>query len=183
MMRFCLLERQGDPSTINESVTREIEELVKLDIEALPIETISRSLFDADPGSLFLALYRCFEAIYSVRACKKLGHSLGLSKPWQEISRSLEEDLSWRPREQSSLATLLAPVTPGTLDAIFKAIGSDGAVPTNDKVASAVYDLRNQLVHFRPGMQLKSMKSDLNWSDLYIGMIAALRETYLAIEK
>jgi hypothetical protein len=182
VIRFCLLEKQGDPSTIDEAVTREIEGLVKLGIEALPIETISRSLFDADPGSLFLALYRCFEAIYSVRACKNLGNSLGLSIPWQEISQSLEVELSWRPREQSSLATLLAPVKPDTLAAILKAVGPNEAEPTNDNVARVVYNLRNRLVHFRPGMQLDTERNDINWSDLYIGMIAALKETYLAIE-
>ena len=183
VIRFCLLEKQGDPSTIDGTAPREIERLIKLDIEALPIATISRSLFDADPGSLFLALYRCFEAIYSVRACKKLGNSLGLSKTWQEISKSLEVDLSWRPRELPSLSTLLAPVKPDTLAEILQAIGLNEVEPTNEKVASAIYDLRNRLVHFRPGMQLDSPNSVLNWSGLYKGMIAALEETYLAIEK
>ena len=130
-----------------------------------------------------MALYRCFEAIYSVRACNKLGHSLGLSKPWQEISRTLEVDLSWRPREQPSLSTLLVPVKSDTLAEILQAIGLNETEPTSEKVASAIYDLRNRLVHFRPGMQLKPAKGDLNWSGLYKGMIAALEETYLAIEK
>ena len=112
-----------------------------------------------------------------------MGHSLGLSKPWQEISRTLEVDLSWRPREQPSLSTLLVPVKSDTLAEILQAIGLNETEPTSEKVASAIYDLRNRLVHFRPGMQLKPAKGDLNWSGLYKGMIAALEETYLAIEK
>src|SRR5437868_13171482 len=54
---------------------------------------LCRSLFDADPAALFLALYRCLEALYAYSASTKLIGEFGLDRSWTEVAVALEKQL------------------------------------------------------------------------------------------
>jgi hypothetical protein len=101
---------------------------------------------------MFLALYRCIESLYAYSSAQKIISDLNLTHNWGEVAVALEDHLGWHPREESSLGELLINAARGDLEDIFRSTGEK--VPEIGDLASAtgrrIYQLRNNLVHFRP---------------------------------
>src|SRR4051812_23191494 len=94
-----------------------------LDLLNIPYQTLCRSIFDADPEAMFLALYRCIEALYSFSSAQALIESLKLNVSWPDLAASLEEKIGWYPREESSLTALMKYASRYDLLSIFEALG------------------------------------------------------------
>lgn len=136
-----------------DSRLRETLELIAaLSPVAIPYRTLCRSIFDTDPSALFMALYRCLEALYAYSHTTKLMDQLKIPGRWTDVAQVLEETLSWRPREEPSLGNLLRHAVPDDLRAILEAIGESRSDEGDIfKIATKrVYSLRNKLVHYRP---------------------------------
>jgi hypothetical protein len=167
--KLCLEEALSSASWIDASLGRDLNLLYSLDLLEVPFHLLSRALFDVDPASLFLALYRSVEFLYVYTSAQKLKATLSLSQDWATIGAALEEDLGWYPREANSLQLLLDFADPSDLAMVVEAISGS---PT-DKDASnlsitagrLIYNLRNSIVHFRP-MQRQLDRDTIDWQKL-----------------
>lgn len=179
---ICLAEIPAMDTWIDESTTKAMAALTDLSALGLPYQILCRSLFDTDPAGLFLALYRCLEALYAYTASTKVAAAFGLSGSWQNVAVVLEREIGWRPREEESLAGLFAKSRPETLKDIFDSLGETR--PEGDTVAAAAakrtYKLRNSLVHYRPIHH--SVEHDgIKWNDLCVALSLVIREVYFDI--
>jgi hypothetical protein len=170
--KLCLDEAVCGESWIGQELGRELNLLFSLDLLEIPYDILSRSLFDFDPASLFLALYRSIEFLYVYTSAIKLKFNLGLKQDWSTIGAALEEDLGWFPREAASLQSLLALANDRDLAELCTAI--NGSVPMEDSglamiSGKLIYSLRNSIVHFRPAhRQLNRERVD--WAGLCSAM-------------
>lgn len=180
---FCLEESRNAGLWIDDDFAATLKAICDLELISIPYRTLCRSIFDADPSAMFLALYRCMEALYAYSSARKIIQALELSSRWDEVAVALEEQLEWHPREETSLAALLGRANQKDLEKVFLALGE--ALPTGnvDIAASAsrrIYRLRNSLVHFRP-MHHKIDHSLTDWNRLCECMATMVWDIYSGI--
>lgn len=166
---------------INQSLEDELALLGEQRIAGLPYEFLLRAVFDLNPTSLFLALYRCLEATYAYTKASELAESLGINKPWVEVARALGNTLSWYPRHDHSLAALLAmpTVLHSDLEALAVALNrNQGADAISTRVAEGVRELRNSLVHYGPTTRQISILND-DWNELCIPLARVVGRVFV----
>ena len=177
--KLCLSEYLAGEGRLNSALGDELEALSDLGPAAVPYKTLCRSIFDADPGALFLALYRCLEAIYSYTSAMKVKNALQLQHSWSELAVVLEDELGWHPHEETSLTSLMRHGLDLDLLAIMTAL--DEPVPDNADlpalVARKIYRLRNSLVHYRPAQHTLNY-ADINWGPLCAALASMVCFTY-----
>jgi len=110
-------------SWIESDLARTLRLIGELDPNKIPYRVLCRSIFDADPTSFFLALYRCLEALYAFSGARRLIDSLGMTAPWANVAAALETELGWYPREENSLTQLLGMAAIQDLQAISALLG------------------------------------------------------------
>ena len=170
---LCLEECAIGDSWISQDLSDALRELTDDREIGLPYEVLARSVFDQDPGSLYLALYRCIEALYGYRACSKLAANLATELAmheaisWRVLAERLNEDLGWYPKEAAALNDLLALCDHEILDRVLNCFEE---TPSEDSVRAAVcgrrvYRLRNSLVHFRPGQEAVESQT-VKWEEV-----------------
>lgn len=152
-------------SWINNDLASELLALTGLNIPSLPYDAISRSIFDLDPRSLYMALYRCIEATYAYESCRKLLSRLSLSAPWLDLAVALESEVGWHPKEASSLNLVLRYALKKDLEEVCQCLSVDSMGDLHVTAGRAIYRLRNQIVHFRPGGEPVNVDS-INWNRL-----------------
>jgi hypothetical protein len=175
---ICLSGRRPE-QWIDEHLAQVLNSVLQLSAASIPYETLCRSILDMDPGALFLALYRCLEALYALTLTQQLMAAVQISKPWAEMAQTLEETLGWYPREEPSLEALLERAAPEHLQAVMAASGE--TIPDNARsaqcVARRVYKLRNALVHYRPFHRKFSFKG-VDWNRLCEAMVLLVFHVY-----
>ncbi|WP_325919381.1 hypothetical protein [Pseudomonas frederiksbergensis] len=148
---ICLADRIRAGAWIDAQFRANLELIADLSPIAIPYRILCRSLFDTDPSAVFLALYRCLEALYAYSQTSELMGKLGMQMEWNHVARVLEETLSWRPREEPSLGVLLQQAVSDDLRLMLSALGV--ALPVNADLVNyatkQMYQLRNSLVHYR----------------------------------
>jgi len=168
---------------IEEDTTETLKTLTDLSELGLPYQILCRALFDADPAGLFLALYRCLEAIYAFAASTRIASALGFTGPWKTVAIVLEQQIGWRPREESSLAELFAKSTEVHLCDIFECFGDqrpDIGENLAEMSAKKTYKLRNHLVHYRPIHHTFEHK-DIQWNNLCITLSKIILDVYYSV--
>ena len=149
---LCLSATSRGMLWMNSRLRETLTLIAELSPVAIPYRTLCRSIFDTDPSALFMALYRCLEALYAYSHTTNLINRLGIEESWSNLAQILEETLSWRPREEQSLGVLLRHAVPSDLRAILLAMGErdleDGDIV--NRATKRIYYLRNSLVHYRP---------------------------------
>jgi hypothetical protein len=164
---LCLSDTSRGTLWMNSRLRETLRLIAELSPIAIPYRTLCRSIFDTDPSAVFMALYRCLEALYAYSHTTKLMSRLGIQEPWSDVAQVLEETLSWRPREEPSLGTLLRYAVSDDLRAILAAMGdsiSEEADVVN-RATKRIYNLRNSLVHYRPFQQNFQLEA-VNWNQL-----------------
>lgn len=148
---ICLADRIRAGAWIDKQFRANLELIADLSPVAIPYRILCRSLFDTDPSAVFLALYRCLEALYAYSQTSELMGKLGMSMEWNHVARVLEETLSWHPREEPSLGVLLQQAVSDDLRLLLSALGV--VLPANADLVNfttkQMYQLRNSLVHYR----------------------------------
>lgn len=179
---ICLGEVPGMDTWIEESTTEALRALTDLSALGLPYQILCRSLFDTDPAGLFLALYRCLEALYAYNASTKVATALGFSGAWHEVAVALEREIGWRPREEDSLAGLYARSNRATLTDVCDCL--EGTTPNDETVvataAKRTYKLRNCLVHYRPIHHTVEL-SGIDWNKLCAALTQIIGEVYFDV--
>ncbi|MDB6454464.1 hypothetical protein [Falsirhodobacter sp. 20TX0035] len=176
---ICLEETIATGSWISQNLFESLTTMSELDSTRIPYSVLCRSIFDHDQSSLFLAMYRCIEALYSYTATISLMASLGIKSNWKTVSKQLELDLKWHPREDAALQGLFKKVGRKEIDDISSAIFVE-AEPKDTyvaRVARAVYDLRNKTVHYRPVHQEADIQ-DIDWGKLCSAMSCVILDVY-----
>jgi hypothetical protein len=152
-------------SWIEDALAGELVSLTDLDVPALPYGAIVESMFDADPRSLYMALYRCIEATYAFETSRRLVDDLKLSVTWVEMAEALADVAGWRPQEASSLNIVLGNALEQDLlevcQCLHVSVGNDVAA----SAGKAIYSLRNRIVHYRPGTERVEVES-VPWNTL-----------------
>lgn len=149
---LCLSTAGRGAQWMNSRLRETLTLIAELSPVAIPYRTLCRSIFDIDPSAVFMALYRCLEALYAYSHTTKLMGRLGIQEPWSDVAQVLEETLSWRPREEQSLGTLLRYAVSDDLRAILAAMGEDISDEGDvlNRATKKIYNLRSSLVHYRP---------------------------------
>ncbi len=148
---ICLADGVRSGTWMDKGLKSNLQLIAELSPIAIPYRILCRSLFDTDPSAVFLALYRCLEALYAYSHTTDLILKLKMNHEWDHVARILEETLSWRPREEPSLGALLQRAVSVDLRAMIDALG-ETFPPGADLVSFAtkkMYNLRNSLVHYR----------------------------------
>jgi hypothetical protein len=180
---LCVDESRQGETWIEDDFAQTLRSIAELKSPNVPYRTLCRSIFDADPAAMFLALYRCIEALYAYSSAQNIIRSLHLSIDWTEVAVVLEDELGWHPREESSLASLLSKAHKSDLEGIFRAM--DKTVPgrRSDLAASTarvIYKLRNELVHFRPAHHRVDY-SEVEWNRLCIATATLVWHLYTEV--
>jgi hypothetical protein len=181
---ICLADRRRIEQWIDEQLATILNMITELSPAYIPYEILCRSVLDMDPSALFLALYRCLEALYAHTQTQRLMTALEISKPWAEMAETLEAALGWYPREEPSLEALLAHAVAEDLQAIAAALND--TIPAEARsepyVAKRIYQLRNALVHYRPFHQKFPFK-EVDWNRLCEAMALLVFHIYGEINK
>lgn len=151
-LMICAEECRQGGSWVESSLAEELVSLTDLNIPSMPYPAICRSMFDADPRSLFMALYRCLEATYAYESSRRLVERLAVGIAWQDMANALEREVGWRPQEASSLNLVLQYAINSDLEELCACLRVEPGSDLRSSAGKAVYSLRNGIVHYRPGM-------------------------------
>jgi hypothetical protein len=180
----CVEAAFASETWIERDLADHLIHLTRLSSVGLPFQTLCRSVFDTDPASLFLALYRCLEALYAFQSAKKLMNALGVQMQWALVARVVEAELGWRPKEEDSLQTLIAMAEEPDVEAVFENLGVSPPVEANaslrDAAAKRIYKLRNVLVHYRP-IHHAEEHSSVSWNDLCCTLCRIIGSVYATV--
>jgi len=181
---ICLRDRRRIDQWIDQQLADILNVVAELSPASIPYETLCRSVLEMDPSALFLALYRCLEALYAHTQTQRLMTALGISKPWTEMAETLEGTLGWYPREEPSLEALLGHALLEDLQAVVSALNDtipDNARSAPSYVARKIYQLRNALVHYRP-FHHSFPFNEVNWNRLCEAMALLVLHIYGATQ-
>lgn len=178
-IRVASHEARLNGSWIEEGLERAIDRLLSGNCDGMPLRWLLRGVFDLDPRGLFLALYRCLEALYARNQVTRLKGALGLQGDWRQISVDLQEHLTWRPREAQSIASVLAESESELLSRLYVSLGYEGDVPDDcsQRCAKGVYEIRNNLVHFSAGSD-DDFGSGFDWNSLSLSLCDVIGSVY-----
>lgn len=165
---------------MSSNLLNDLKALSDLGLE-LPFRNLVRSLSDSDPSSLFLSLYRCLEATYAYKICRKLVNDLALELSWIEMYKIMDVQAKWRPRELDSLEYILSKGSKNDHISVLKAITLSNK--TNPKKsADLIYELRNALVHFKPYQSIDDIYENVDWDKLCRAMAGYICDIYQEIK-
>lgn len=176
-LMICSEECMRGGSWIEEELAKSIVALADLSIPRMPYAALCRSIFDADPRSLFMALYRCVEATYSHQSSRKLIKRLSLDIPWHSMAEALEDEIGWHPQEAASLNLVLRNTSDEDLAAICGCLRVDVGKDVQVSAGRAIYTLRNSIVHFRPGTKEIPI-DEIDWNQLCCLMINVVFDVF-----
>jgi len=89
----------------------------------------------------------------------------------------LDQKLSWRPREASSLEVVLRHASETDLRKVVGAFGKEGGDDAARSAASSIYGLRNKTVHF--GASLDSVDiSDYDWNAVCCALVGVVYDVF-----
>lgn len=180
-LKLCLDECASGDSWIEPELADTLAGVCDLSGLNLPYETLCRSVFDTDPSAMFLALYRCIEAVYAYSGATRVAKALKLTVPWDDVAVALEEQIGWHAREDGALAALMQYTVEHDQKKLFQGLGetapSGGTKPLSQYAAERIYALRNGLVHYRPTHR-KIDYANVNWNIVCSAVAAMVCHMY-----
>lgn len=162
---LCIEECRYGESWIGDKLADDLLCVTDLSISSFPYRALCRSVIDLDPQALFLALYRCVEATYAYETCRKVVDSLGIGAQWHQLAEVLEDEVGWHPQEATSLNVVLNYADRSDLMEICACLGSTPTGDPQNAAGRAIYRLRNEIVHYRPGIREVRVE-EIDWNEL-----------------
>ena len=176
-LMLCVEECRRGGSWIEEGFAKELISLADLSITALPYDALCRSMFDADPRTLFMALYRCLEATYAYESCRRLTNTLGLGTTWYDLAAALEAEVGWHPHEAASLNVVLAYAADEDLLGLCQCLEAQVGNDLQVSAGRAIYRLRNHIVHYRPGQDDIDVEA-IDWNLLCARLVGIVKSVF-----
>ncbi|HCI6872178.1 hypothetical protein [Klebsiella variicola] len=171
----------------------ELRDLFETGSAHLPFRNIINGMIAISWDVLFLQLYRCIEQLYAQPKTEELRNNSQLNQTTHslvDIAEFLETYLAWRPKEEEALQKLFVRAEESISFELGMAMGLITKI-NNDEyllngkpvsnpcapVASAVYKLRNSIVHYRPSHDLVDFNDD-KWNSIVCGMVKVIKKLY-----
>ena len=173
----------GHPLELDSTLRLRLLTLFEAGADTIPFGLPLQGLLSYSWPSFFLDLYRCLEQLYTALKLKDLVEKIPHKGSLAELAYLLEEELSWRPKEQDALASILDLSSDDTRSKILSAFKFDIAELTeysSSKCAKSIYKLRNSHVHFRPAMKAEPKPHD-QWNEIVMAMCDAVDDVYEAL--
>lgn len=165
----CFIRSYGEgPLDLSEKTLQKIEDLFENSQGTFPLKILLQGLMSFSWDGFFLELYRCLENLYPIHRLRSLLPLIPSAESLHQLSEILEDNLSWRPREDESLQRTLAPLPPDLLrraQSCFQCTGISKEDNASTQVAKSIYKLRNSIVHYRESQKVDRSK-DLVWDDV-----------------
>jgi hypothetical protein len=168
--------RNGE-SWIDETLADDLATLADLNVSHFPYDALCRSIFDWDPRSLYMALYRCLEATYAYESCRKLVTSLNLAQDWHELAAALDTEVGWHPQQAASLNLVLQYALEDDLQAVCDCLGAVDDTDLRTRAGRAIYRLRNRIVHYDPQASSHAL-GDGDWNELCRRMVGIVLHVF-----
>jgi len=145
----------------------------------IPFQLVLQGILSFSWASLYLEIYRCIENMYPYARIKKLTENWPPHSSLRDIAILLEKELSWRPREEEALASIIRQCSGAASQKLLQSFNmqSDSIVDPSAAAARLVYATRNELVHFRPREETAS-RDDAIWDRQVCALIDCLEEVY-----
>ncbi len=144
----------------------------------IPFHLVLYSYLASHYKHCFLELYRCIEKLYPVAALKKLQESVGLQTLCSfELAGIIEDTISWRPNEESSLELLLSEADSRVISEFRKTQSEVGGQYKDSKTSKFIYRIRNSNVHFRSALEELDF-NDEQWNTLLRSMLKLIADLY-----
>ena len=175
--KFAVAESAYGGGWIGEALLSDLLAIASISANSFPYEAISRAVFDTDPRNLYLALYRCLEATYAYKTSEELAKALGLSIAWSELAVKLDQNLSWRPREASSLQVVLRHASDADLRKMVASLGNEAGEDLARSAASSIYNLRNRIVHFGAALDSVDITS-YDWNAVCSALVGVVYDVF-----
>jgi len=172
------------PIALSEATLRAASQLFSSGSEYIPYQNVLQGVLSIYWGGLFVDLYRCVEQLYAVPRLLDLTKVWASDRSIAELADLLDKRLTWRPREEESLAKVIAGCPPATAAKLVSAFGGKleaTSIPA-EIAARYVYNMRNGLVHFRGDTRIVQ-PVDEEWDQIVLAMIELVSETYAAFGK
>jgi hypothetical protein len=178
-LSFSAEESRHGGSWIEHKLADSLLGLAQENVESLPYNELCRSTLDLDPRSLFMSLYRCIEATYAHDKASKLKIALSVNLSWHEIAATLENEMSWRPLEATSLNVVLSHAPEADLREVCDCLGVNLMQDTDLRSATgkAIYQLRNRIVHYRPAHTPIDFDA-INWNRLCVALVSIASDVF-----
>lgn len=164
----------------------ELVDLFESGPDCVPFEIVLRGCVSSSWAALFLEIYRCVEHIFAAPHLRALATSWPACGSLKDMALVLEEKLSWRPSELSSLERLLKEIDKESVTHLLRCFPSapteiDDDSPFN-ACARRIYKLRNSIVHFRPAHEEEGYE-DEKWNDLITCFVVIVKDLYEKVGK
>jgi len=181
----------NSPLHLEGASIKKLEEIFLQGNEFIPYINIIHGMNSLSWESFYLQLYRCIEQLYAQHRVDLLKTQLAIlnKESIKDIATYLEKSLSWRPKEEESIQELFTKTSSIHIKELGFALGiikyenneytfngsseSDASKP----VAREAYQLRNNIVHFRP-LNMSKKYDDQAWNILIRAMLGIIKDLY-----
>ncbi|MBC3449902.1 hypothetical protein HU745_02445 [Pseudomonas mosselii] len=170
----------GRPLDLGSTLQAKFVEMFESGSDTVPYHLVLQSILSYRWSDMYLDLYRCLEQLYSAPRLMDLATRIRHEGTLAELASILEDTLTWRPKEEEALASILNKITPGTRLAILQVFTEAMEVlpeSSERKCAKHIYRLRNEHVHYRPAMKAGQRDSSA-WARIVFVMCDAVLELY-----
>lgn len=147
----------------------------------IPYQNLLQGLMAISWEQLFLETYRCLEQLFAEPRVAALRGQWQSKLSLRELSAMIERHLAWRPKEDDALGKIIGCCDGSCISALCNAFGMneplEGLPLQAERASRKVYDLRNNVVHYRP-IHETIQKTDAEWDSVVSALIDVVNQVY-----
>lgn len=113
----------------------------------IPYHNVALALLANQWNHIFLESYRCIEHLFHIIKLEPFYNILHTSLTLTEVSREIEDKISWKPNEESAIEDIFKEIEPLHIAADLKIIKDKSN--SNMKIGKWYYRQRNAIAHYR----------------------------------
>lgn len=150
---------------------------------AIPYDNLLQCCYSVSWKHAFLEMYRCVERLYPIPLLDKLHSEMGLDPEHfslLKLGKTLEDILSWRPLEESSVKKIIE-ASPKETKSLLKEVKDSMPRTKSYALEKWFYGIRNNIVHFRAATPIIEMSDD-NWDELIRATLRMIEYWYKRYE-
>ncbi len=145
-------------------------------VSNIPYENLLLSLTAIHWKFSFLDIYRCLECLFPIVSLDELYQNIGCSISLLELSIEIEERIKWWPKEAEAINKLIDGASPDARELLWE-VKNSLVGDTEGKKFDFFYEIRNSIVHYRPGTRTYTLNQE-NWDKLIKGGLAVIEYWY-----